>query len=139
VVFSANGKSKEYTIPIVAGACLNFVLNLVLIPRYGAAGAAFATTVTEGIIVVIQLCFLRGVLQFTNRDFRAMAVHFLAAAVMAGITYFVSLGLHVPLFWALAIKVAVGAVVYAAILLLLRDQRVLDILKKITSLKHRAI
>ncbi|MEF2889954.1 MAG: polysaccharide biosynthesis C-terminal domain-containing protein [Turicibacter sanguinis] len=52
-----NNKDKEYTISIVFGAILNFLLNLKLIPIFGLNGAIFATLITEAAICIAQfLC-----------------------------------------------------------------------------------
>lgn len=44
---------------MTAGAILDFVLNLILIPKFGAAGAAFSTTMAEILVLVVQCIYLR--------------------------------------------------------------------------------
>lgn len=41
------GLEKKFTISVFVGMIINLVLNLLLIPKYGAAGAAFGTLITE--------------------------------------------------------------------------------------------
>ena len=48
---------------IVAGAVVDFTLNLVLIPRYASTGAAFATVMAETIVVIVQFIYLRDILK----------------------------------------------------------------------------
>ena len=55
----AVGKNKEYTISVCAGAVVNFVLNLILIPKYSALGAVIATVSAESTIALIQLWYSR--------------------------------------------------------------------------------
>ena len=43
----AVGKNKEYTISVCAGAAVNFILNLILIPVYNIVGAAIASLITQ--------------------------------------------------------------------------------------------
>lgn len=45
---------KQYIYSIIIGACVNVILNLVLIPNYAAAGALIATIFAEGTVCVIQ-------------------------------------------------------------------------------------
>ena len=47
-------KQKEYTITIAIGAVLNVLLNIMLIPKYGAIGASLATLAAEMIVNITQ-------------------------------------------------------------------------------------
>lgn len=57
------GYESKVVYSIVYGAALDFVLNLVLIGKYGAAGAAFATLMAELIVFVVQCVYLREMLE----------------------------------------------------------------------------
>lgn len=48
------GREKMTLISVVAGALLDLVLNLLFIPRFGAAGAAFGTLSAEFLVLFIQ-------------------------------------------------------------------------------------
>lgn len=56
------GREKEVLISIVCGAVVDFVLNLILIAKYGAAGAAFATLLAELVVLVVQCVYLKDTL-----------------------------------------------------------------------------
>ena len=45
-------RERLYMGALIAGAVLNVVLNLLLIPRFGTVGAAAATVVSEGVVLV---------------------------------------------------------------------------------------
>jgi O-antigen/teichoic acid export membrane protein len=55
-----NASNKQHVSTIVAGICagVNIALNLVLIPPYGAAGAAVATIITEAVLGLISYIYL---------------------------------------------------------------------------------
>lgn len=53
------GEEKKVVYSVAAGAVLDFVLNLVLIPGFGAAGAAFSTMLAEALVLAVQGWFLR--------------------------------------------------------------------------------
>ncbi len=54
-----SGKDSSFMKAVVSGAIFDFVLNLVLIPKYGCIGAAMATVCAEFIQMSIQLYYTR--------------------------------------------------------------------------------
>lgn len=61
-VLTPTNKENQVLISILFGAVLDFALNLVLIPTHGATGAAFATMMAEGIVLLVQVIYLRNML-----------------------------------------------------------------------------
>jgi O-antigen/teichoic acid export membrane protein len=53
------GKESCLLVSVIAGAVLDFSLNLVLIPRWGATGTAVSTLSAELLVLAIQLYILR--------------------------------------------------------------------------------
>lgn len=49
-----NSKDKEYMISVIIGALLNLIVNLLLIPRYGAFGAVAGTIAAEISVCIVQ-------------------------------------------------------------------------------------
>ena len=131
--------NKEYTLPIVIGAGLNFILNLLLIPRYGAAGAAIATTITEGLILSIQIWFLRDILKFPARSRYSIVMYLLASLSMAIIAYQTSHYIQVSVLLSILIKVSIGIIVYVVVLLLVREKFSLGLIKKLRFMKERRV
>ena len=58
-VLTPTGRETKVLYSIIAGAVTDFILNLVLIPAYAADGAAFATTIAEMAVLVVQCYFLK--------------------------------------------------------------------------------
>jgi O-antigen/teichoic acid export membrane protein len=54
-----NGREKKYLASVLAGAAANVVLNLFLIPRYGALAAAFTTASSQGIVAIMNYYFVK--------------------------------------------------------------------------------
>jgi Membrane protein involved in the export of O-antigen and teichoic acid len=52
-------KDKEYIISVFIGAIINVILNCMLIPQYGAIGAAIGTLIAEFLVAITQTIFLR--------------------------------------------------------------------------------
>lgn len=57
-----NNQKKAYVIARVMGAVANMLLNALMIPCYGALGAAIATLCTEFLVFVTQMIFVRDML-----------------------------------------------------------------------------
>jgi O-antigen/teichoic acid export membrane protein len=53
------GKEKRYFFSVMSGAVVNVILNLLLIPRYGIFGAAYATVISYAIISLAGFLFIR--------------------------------------------------------------------------------
>jgi O-antigen/teichoic acid export membrane protein len=54
-----NGREKKYFVAVLAGAFTNVVLNLLLIPKYGAVAAAFTTAFSQGVVALMNYYFVR--------------------------------------------------------------------------------
>ena len=52
-------REKKYLLAVVAGAVVNVVLNLFLIPRYGAIAAAFTTAISQAVVAFMNYYFVR--------------------------------------------------------------------------------
>lgn len=46
-ILTGMGKDKQFLMSVTSGAVSNFILNLILIPRYGAVGAAISSVYAE--------------------------------------------------------------------------------------------
>ena len=56
-------KEKYVLFSVIAGAIIDFVLNLLFIPLFGATGAAFATMIAEFIVLVVQIIYTKNLLR----------------------------------------------------------------------------
>lgn len=61
-ILTPNGREREVMYSIWGGAILDFVLNLIVIPKFSANGAALSTLLAEGMVLLLQCWFLRDVL-----------------------------------------------------------------------------
>lgn len=52
-------KTKEFTISVTAGAIINFILNLVMLKKFGAVGSCFSTIIAEFTVTSVQFYFIR--------------------------------------------------------------------------------
>ncbi|WP_313151760.1 flippase [Lacrimispora sp.] len=55
------GKEKIVLYSVIAGACVNLVINFILIPRMASCGAAIGTLIAEMVVWIVQYMALRNV------------------------------------------------------------------------------
>lgn len=66
VILTPTNQHNKGTAAVVAGAVINFILNLILIPRIASVGAAIATIVAESVVSIIHLFFAREYIDLNN-------------------------------------------------------------------------
>ncbi len=79
-ILTPMGREDKVLISVVAGAVVDFVLNLFLIPHFASAGAAFATVMAELVVLIIQCVYLKDMLKGLLTDVRVGKVAFALAA-----------------------------------------------------------
>ncbi len=114
----AVGKNKEYTISVCVGAVVNFILNLILIPKFSALGAVIATVSAELSIALIQLWYSREIVDISW--IKETYKYWISGIVMLIIVYFLGEGTYRNIF-ILARQIIIGCVVYFGTLILLKD------------------
>lgn len=58
------GRDREYLLSAAAGTFSNLLINLILIPGFGATGAAIATLLSEYVVLLVQMIVIRHELSF---------------------------------------------------------------------------
>ena len=133
-ILTPSGRQGKSNVAQCSAAVVNLVLNMLLIPRLEAIGAAIASVFSEFVIFVIYYYMVRG-------EFSLITViktgwrKFLAGFVMFAALYPLSKKLPVGILSSFE-EVILGTVLYVIVLLLLRDEFILDNLKM---LKNRAL
>jgi O-antigen/teichoic acid export membrane protein len=105
-LLTAGGKLKLLNITAAAGVTLNLGLNLLLIPRFEAVGAAYANLIAQGITAVVQLLIARQVFRL---DFgQTYWVRIFLFVVMAVLLSYLSRYLHIYWAWQLLIVLLIN-------------------------------
>lgn len=89
-VLTAIEKEKYVLYSVIVGAIVDFCLNLVMIPLYGAAGAALATTIAEFMVLLVQVVYTRDLLWKIKRDFKILW-YIILSIIAAGISYWIKM------------------------------------------------
>lgn len=125
-------KQKEFTMSVVCGAITNFIINMFLIRRYGAIGAAIATFIAEFIVTTIQLILVRKTFEFKN--IMKITKPYLISSVIMFIICLIISNIIKSNFYSIIFQVIIGASVYFLILLIMKDSFLLE--TKNTLLKY---
>lgn len=127
-----SGQRARSTKAIIAGAVCNFILNLILIPRFASFGAAIASVAGEIVVTTMYL--------YMCKEFIGAGEFFFMAwkkALAAGVMFvIIQLGIwgRIASSWRITlIQMIVGAVIYFAVLIALRDELVIRLLRAIRS------
>lgn len=130
-LFIATGREKYPTIATMCAAVLNFGLNFWLIPYFGSIGAAITTAVAE-VVVTLILCICAAATHSVSvfKILLSCWKYLLAAAVMFVPIYFMQKYMPYAI-WSFAAITVTGAIVYGIMLVLLRDELTLKVIKKL--------
>lgn len=115
--FMLRKRTKLALIPMTIATVVNIVINLLLIPRYGFTGAAWATFISYLVYLVVLIAISRKLLRWEFPWLATLRVT-AATAVMTAVLYgMIKAGLHG--LYGLTAMVAAGTLVYFLALLLL--------------------
>ena len=126
--YNPAGLRKQSAVYIVIGAVVNFLLNLLLIPRFASAGATFASIIAELTISLLYLYHDNGYLKAAYIG-KVIWKKLIAGALMMLVILALNPFGH-PGVIKLGIQFVLGAGTYLVALLLLKDDSV-DLIKKI--------
>ena len=122
-------RQKEYTISVVCGAVINFIMNFCLIYKFGAIGASIGTVVAEFTVAAVQIYFVRKDFKLRN-IFGLMKKYIIASLIMFIICMLISNIVRKPYF-SMALQCSIGCIVYVTILIILEDKFIFEILDRI--------
>lgn len=107
-------KEREYSIVVIIGACANFIINLFLIRKYGALGAAVATLIAE-VIVCIGYIFITQHDIHLLSDILKCCFFFIPGIIMFMSVRILSNLLNVSLIISIPTEIFIGGIVYILI------------------------
>ena len=127
-------REKIFSISVIGGAITNFIMNMILIPKYGAIGAAIGTVMAESIVTLIEIIYVR-------KEFSPIFLlkisknYFLASIVMYAVCKLIQI-ININPIISIFIQVIVGTSVYILMLLWMKETMIVEILEKIKNNKY---
>lgn len=125
-------RQKQYTISVVIGAITNIILNSVLILKLGAIGAAIGTAISEIAVTATQLIFVRN--EFDIKKVIGISKNNVISAVFMFIIILIVDKVSIVNFsilFTMIIEIGIGIIVYISSLIILKDEFVLDIIRRV--------
>ena len=122
--FVPTKQQNKLTISVCVGAAVNFILNCLLIPRFKSIGAAVASVIAEAIITIVQFILAKNYISIPKIIRNSM--NYLIAGIIMLIILFIFARNCVPSVFNSLIISAIGATSYFTVLLILKDDFILD-------------
>ena len=123
------GKEKYTFISEIVGAISNFTLNLILIPKFKATGAAIATIIAESLVSCTQLFFARKYFKLLN--FAKSFLRYLLNTIVMGIFVFAVFMISPNTILKLLLPIIVGVIVYGTLLVIEKNPLAMQILSSV--------
>ena len=117
-------------------AVLDFLFNLVLIPKFGAAGAAFATLMAEALVLIVQGVYLRDQIGGMLKGIQFWKI-VLASVLATGAGILIRMFTSFGTFLTLVVSAIAFFGGYGIVLLVLREKFVREIMGSVFGLISR--
>lgn len=125
------GRDKKFTIGILAGTISNLILNCILIPFFWSYGAIIASLVAEFLVTLTMYLLIRKEVSL-KETLKTAIKPLIAGLAMFALVYFLSTKFSPSILHTLAL-VAIGAVTYFILLLVMKEKLVYNSLNKMKS------
>jgi O-antigen/teichoic acid export membrane protein len=124
-------RQREYTISVIVGACINFCMNMLLIPKYGAIGASIGTVIAEFTVTSVQAYYVRNDFDFKN--ILLLSKNYFISGIIMFVTCFIISILPINSILMVLLELVIGIGAYTFMLYILKDNffmQILDIIKR---------
>ena len=130
-------RQTEFSISVIVGAIVNFILNIIVIKKYASIGASITTVIAEFLVTAVQFYFVRKEIDIKT-VLRLSKNNIIATVIMFVIVYITTKVLTLHGIYSIIIQITEGCIIYGIILILLKDSFVNDVLNKVNE-KRNAI
>lgn len=124
-------KQREFTMSVIIGALVNFLLNLILIKKYASIGASIATVIAEFAVTVTQFILVRKEIRFLD-ILKISYKYIIASIIMFSVSMVIGIIITDNLL-SIVTQFVTSLVIYFIILIILKDKLILEGIDKIKS------
>lgn len=117
-------QQKKFTISVIIGAIVNFILNMFFIRLFQSIGASIATVIAEFTVTGIQFYLVRHEIKFSE-IFKISKNYFFISIAMAIISFGIS-RLIINNLLSVIIQVIISVIIYFGGLIILKDKMIID-------------
>ena len=130
-------KQNQYTLSVVMGAIVNFVLNLILIKQFASIGASIATVIAELTVTATQFILIRKEIKFIDvvklsYKYVIASLIMLICSIIVG--HFISDNLI-----SIILQIIVSCFVYFIILYFFKDKLIIEVLNKFKKIIRKKV
>lgn len=111
-------KMKYFTYSVTVGAVVNLLLNILMIPLWGAVGACIATVISEALVCIVQFYSVKKFIPI-KKMFLNIWKYLVAGILMFVAVYYLNVTWQFNMTY-LFIEVAIGITIYTIVIFLLR-------------------
>lgn len=103
-----NKRDREYSISVIFGAIINFIINIMLIPKHGAQGAAIGTTIAE-----ISVCLIQSFITRKSMEFIKYLKYTFPFIVTSFLMYFIIQNITIGnILYTILLRIGIGIMIY---------------------------
>lgn len=124
-------QQNKFTLSVIIGALVNFILNFILIKHYKAIGASIATVMAEFAVTTVQFILVRKEIKFT--DTLRLSYKYIYASMVMFICSIIVGDFIINNLLSIIVQVIVSVSVYFFVLILVKDKLILEAIYKINS------
>ncbi|MBR0351142.1 MAG: polysaccharide biosynthesis C-terminal domain-containing protein [Clostridia bacterium] len=114
------GQQKKYTIAVIIGTIVNFALNFILIRVLSSYGAAIATIISEIVVLLVEICFVKK--QFNFKIMIRNSLNYIISSAVMFIVIFFLKNISSNLIVNCIVQFLAGLVTYLLMLTILKDE-----------------
>lgn len=129
------GKERIVLYSEIAGAITDLLLNMILIPKFGASGAAMGTLVAEFVVLSVQYVALRK--QLFDIFIKIQYWKIIAATIVSAVASMFVFYLKLGCFFNIVISAIVFGIIYLLVLLLLKEKMSKEIIVSLYEIFER--
>ena len=127
------GRDKEFTIALIIGALVNLVMNIIFIRLWWSVGAAIATIIAESIVTITMAIMIRKSINIIKILLSGWK-YYIAGGLMFVSLFFVTKYFEPTIIYTLLL-VLIGITIYFVVLLILKEEMLINIIKRILKKK----
>lgn len=120
-IFTPMRKDKYSLIPVLIGAMVNIICNIIFIPRLKSIGAAIASVFAEFVVTMVKFILSKKLLKTKNNYFVIILQAVVGVTVMLFVLYFFNKYIVLNSIIQLVIDIILGAIVYYVMLLITKN------------------
>lgn len=117
-------QQNKYTISVIIGAMVNFLLNLLLIKNYASIGASIATVIAEFCVTLTQFILIRKEIRF-KEVFQTIYKYIVAASIMFVCSILIGNFINNNVI-SILIQIILSSLVYFVVLLIMKDKMIIE-------------